>query len=182
MKNAGAVKRVIVVVLAIAALLLTNGLVTNLLFGEPKGAYLFIGKTYASDGVAGQTLRAVRGYSAANITQTGYGSMDPFNNEGTYLCVIVNLRVEGASVVPFEFDQDSLVIDIAGATYRAGGDISKAGLPDSMIDGPIRVSRGQVVETSARVALPTSPVKRSATIRIGGLDSGVSWRYAMPTW
>ena len=174
----------LVTLFGIALILLANGLLTTALYGAPKGPHLFIGTTYAADGVTGQTLKAVRGYSAANITQTGYGSMDPCNDEGTHLCVIVDLVIEGTSVVPFDFDQRSLAIEIGGATIGAGDAISKAGLPDTMIDGPVRVGRGQSVKTSARVALPrpADGMKRPATIVIRGLDSGVSWRYDMPVW
>ncbi|KXP12965.1 hypothetical protein AXK57_01605 [Tsukamurella pulmonis] len=174
----------LVTLLGCAVIALANGLLTNALYGAPKGVYLFVGKTYAADGVSGQTLRAVRGRSAANVTQTGYASMEPCNNEGTHLCVIVDLTIEGVSLAAFDFDQKSLAIEIDGRTFGAGDEISRAGLPDSMIDGPVRLKKGQSVQTSARVALPRAAdgVKRPATILIRGLDSGVSWRYDLPTW
>ena len=174
--------RIAVTLLGVALVMLANGLLTNALFGAPKGVYLFVGKTYATDGVFGQAVRAVRGYSSATITQGGMFSMDPCNNEGTLKCVGIDFAITGTSVVPFDFDPKSVSVRIGGETIAAGSEASKAGLADSYIDGPVRVGRGTTVSVTARVAVPhVADGRRTAVVLINGLDEGASWRHG-PSW
>ena len=174
----------LVTLLGMALIALANGLLTNALYGAPKGVYLFVGKTHPTSGVTGQTLTAVRGYSAANIRQGGWFSADPCNADLNAICVGVQFVVTGVSVVPFDLDPRSVVVEIDGRAIASGGEVSQAGLPHSAIDGPIRVSRGDTAMLTARVAIPHAPDgrKRPAVVRITDLDAGASWRYDMPVW
>ncbi|NKY17486.1 hypothetical protein [Tsukamurella spumae] len=165
-----------------ALIALANGLLTNEIFGAPKGVYLFVGKTYPTTGVAGQTLRTVRGYSAATVSSSGWSAITPCETDHAFVCVGMNIEVEGASVVAFDFRPDEFVLEVGGAEVKSGGpaaDATKMAVPV----GPKTLDRGQTYSTAVNFAVPVNTVRSAAVFswRYGG-EVVAAWTYSTPLW
>ncbi|BDD81145.1 hypothetical protein TPB0596_09080 [Tsukamurella pulmonis] len=172
----------LVTLLGCAVIALANGLLTNALYGAPKGVYLFVGKEYPSSGTAGQMERVARGYSAVNAVSGGWSSINPCEADGGFVCVGMDLDLTGVSVVDFEFDPSDFTLTIGGTEVRSGGPIADR-IGWAIPVGPKRLGRGQTYQTGVGFAVPRDAPRTGAVFSWRDGDRTIaSWRYATALW